>query len=660
MPNACAPYITADNDVLGQEDLNNMLGRFPEIEKKNFKLWLTSQTVLDRVLNNASVVQADFEIQEIYDKIPKYVQNDSFPNCMEILAKNRFAIISGVPGIGKTTLAEMIIYTHVEQGYQPVIVDQHNIEGAFQRYNTHTPIIFYFDDFLGQTFMGDMGDRVNDQHLIRLINLIKKSPNAKLVMTTREYILQTALMSHEKLDHSRLFNVKYVMELSKYTKSIRGKILYNHLYFSELASEYLQSILNNKTYLKIINHSNYNPRIIEWMTKLEHLQDVSADEYGTFFVRNLDNPEKLWEHAFVRQISFHAQTLLLALLSKNGEEKKEKLKSIFDELYKQECFNKNKDVRHAAFEDALKELEGSFVSILNYGQDIRFQNPSVRDFLQSWLTQNLDLALSIFASAISFEQIDTVWEILQDEESSVISEFLKRHSDELLTAVERVLDQPHVVRKRGYNYHYDEVDTPFSTRVPVVIEMAFICQSAEFYNFIPRLLNNVLQQGFEKGDSVGSWANILEDIDVASYLDDEIEQQFKDHVKCIVVENVHSAYLLEEFESILNIQTFYALSDEDKAKVEQAFDDYEAHDEFSDLDSSSELDDYLRRYKSVNKEFGYTCLENPPEFDEVYSKVCQEEDRYDPNEEDWWRESQNMEKQEDRSIEEMFQVLMDK
>jgi len=118
--------------------------------------------------------------------------------------------------------------------------------------------------------------------------------------------------------------------------------------------------------------------------------------------------------------------------------------------------------------------------------------------------------------------------------------------------------------------------------------------------------------------------------------------------------------LLEEFESVLNIQTFHTLSSEDKAKVEQAFDDYEAHDEFSDLDSSSDLDDYLNRYNKVNREFGYICLEPPPEFDEVYSKVCEEEERYDPNEEDWWRESQEMKQQEDRSIDEMFQVLMDK
>ncbi len=45
-----SPFIKLERDILGQEDLNNLLGQFPEIEKQHYKLWLYSTSILQRVL----------------------------------------------------------------------------------------------------------------------------------------------------------------------------------------------------------------------------------------------------------------------------------------------------------------------------------------------------------------------------------------------------------------------------------------------------------------------------------------------------------------------------------------------------------------------------------------------------------------------------------
>jgi hypothetical protein len=44
------PFIQKSADIYGSGDLNNLLGKFPEIEKQHYKLWLSSINVLEQIL----------------------------------------------------------------------------------------------------------------------------------------------------------------------------------------------------------------------------------------------------------------------------------------------------------------------------------------------------------------------------------------------------------------------------------------------------------------------------------------------------------------------------------------------------------------------------------------------------------------------------------
>jgi hypothetical protein len=109
-----SPYVLTTDDVMGAETLNNLLGMYSEIEEKHFKLWLSSSVVLQRILHNAEKVQTDFDVDRVRRAVPLYVQNENYSRAIKILAEQRFVIISGVPGIGKTTLSDMLLYTHLE------------------------------------------------------------------------------------------------------------------------------------------------------------------------------------------------------------------------------------------------------------------------------------------------------------------------------------------------------------------------------------------------------------------------------------------------------------------------------------------------------------------------------------------------------------------
>ena len=39
-------------DLLGREDLNNLLRKHTEVEQKHFKLWLSSTSILERILRS--------------------------------------------------------------------------------------------------------------------------------------------------------------------------------------------------------------------------------------------------------------------------------------------------------------------------------------------------------------------------------------------------------------------------------------------------------------------------------------------------------------------------------------------------------------------------------------------------------------------------------
>ena len=71
-----------------------------------------------------------------------------------MLNEERVVIVAGPPGVGKSTLANLLLYEHLERGYQSILI-QRDIDEGLSLLQRNVRQVFYFDDFMGATFLGD-------------------------------------------------------------------------------------------------------------------------------------------------------------------------------------------------------------------------------------------------------------------------------------------------------------------------------------------------------------------------------------------------------------------------------------------------------------------------------------------------------------------------
>ena len=393
-----------DEYIYTKSRLNDLLDIHLEIHKKNYKLWINSANIFNTIINQPLFERAKSLIDDIKRNNKFYVKNESLKKAIDILNNNKFIIISGIPGIGKSTLAKLLLWEYLQNEFE-ILEIRKVIEGEqFLIENSTNKQIFYYDDFLGENFLkyDVIEGRSND--LIQFINRIKNSENKILIMTTREYILNQAKETYEKLDSQDLDLAKHTLDLSSYSKKIKSLILYNHLFYSQIKPEYIQKIIETKAYSIIINHKNYSPRIIEQLTI--KLANVPVDNYVDEFVESLNKPLGIWNKAFSSQISEGSKLILYLLMSVSNQITLEDFKTLLTQ-----SINKNStglSFRMIDLQNYLKELENSFIKIgITNKQNhfIDFMNPSIKDFMLTAICEDKSIVIYLIESCIFIDQL---------------------------------------------------------------------------------------------------------------------------------------------------------------------------------------------------------------------------------------------------------------
>lgn len=379
------------DDIIDSVTINSILSKYPEIEKRHPKLWMDSASVLERIIHSDLYTRSEITKEIWSAKIKLWVKNDYYSKAINLLNSNFFCIISGIPGIGKTTMAEMLCLYFCKFGYE--FIQIRKLKDFFSLLKKGEKQIFYYDDFLGATQFEEKEEFDDYTKILQILN-----QSTKFILTTREYIFNQGIQQSEKL--SSLDGKSSVLKLSDYSPFQKAQILYNHLYFSNIPVNFCKFIIENKRYNKIINHQNYSPRLIEWMTKTgaREYENLSPENYYKSFIANLNNPKKIWDKAFNQHISRECKYILYTLYFLNDNIYIDDLRKISFLWLNKSNPSLSRSEFTDIFNQSLSELENSFIVISKKGNEnfISFHNPSLIDYIRGKISENQDIEPEFF------------------------------------------------------------------------------------------------------------------------------------------------------------------------------------------------------------------------------------------------------------------------
>ncbi len=399
MPNA--PL--AKEDVLGREDLNNLLGLHPAVLRKHFKLWLTDVNTLERIIHSGVYNRTDAELDIIKRLVPRFVHNNSIAQAEEILERRGALIIAGEPGVGKTTLARALTWLHLEQGWKVFVVD--DLKEAMTVCTEGEKRLVVFDDFLGQISLTNDALREVDQRLPIFLDRVKNSKTLRFILTTRSYLIRQAQLQSTRLGSAEMKAAELLLRVGEYTRRIRAQIVFNHLFFSKLSLEERDSLLAKDFYLKMVDHANFSPRLIELLTSPDYHMHQSTP-IRDVVIRVLNSPSELWAIPFRSHLSEDSRALLLQLFFLGSMVRMEDALRSFARSIPARPEGISGDAPISRFKRALKPLEGSLLYIT--GDYIMFANPGVRDFLSEVVLEDR-LLLSVVNVVDTCDELDEAW-----------------------------------------------------------------------------------------------------------------------------------------------------------------------------------------------------------------------------------------------------------
>lgn len=406
-------YMTSERSIITKEDIDTFLGDEKNIDilRGQFKLWVTTDIVLKDYLNQNVFIDSEVLISDIHNDIKYFEQTVVFNSCLEILSKERIVLLYGDPGVGKTLNSKMLLLNFIKKGYRVRYSSNGNITELKKAItsNRDSKEIIFLDDCLGQHYF--KMQEGHDDELLSLIKHIGLYPNKALILNTRVTILNEARNSSQELE--RFFGMEKItlkkIDINKVSDIEKAKIFYKILKKSNVSNKHYQCLRDDHKYFKIVQHKNFNPRIIEYIALPNKIKDVPGNEYFKFVMNNLDNPKDIWKNEFEQRIEDIDRIFMYILYSLTDTfVSSEILESCFNYYISEEV---TFDSTLNNFNNTLQRLNHSMVRIVDVNgvKKIGVLNPSINDYMNSVIYNNKYLLIKLQSNATYLDQIEKLY-----------------------------------------------------------------------------------------------------------------------------------------------------------------------------------------------------------------------------------------------------------
>lgn len=410
-----------------------------DILRRHFKLWIAGANVLQNLYNRSFFIGCDSYLANIDERKSLFVQTAQFNRAVNILKSSPCLIITGDPGTGKTTLTQMLALQMSAAGYRVLYSSYYELEDVISASSPDSdlPELIVLDDFLGQTFL-DVDSKLLHQ-ISSLLYVVKKSGKQKIILNSRISILNEARRKEDSFHRliRQLDEQLVLIDTSSMALLDKARILLSNLRFENVPQPYIEALSkkvdkDKAGCVKICEHANYNPRVIEYCSRPELIERCDLDNFYSTIISHLNNPVDIWKNEFEERLGEEERVLAYQLFSfGNKFVSLSHLKAAFNSRIK---LSHGIDCSIDCFDRAIKRLKSAIIKtvVIDGEQHVAMINPSVNDYCAAFLAGNALESAAIVESAIYSNQLETIFKVNTDR--SVIDAFkIRAIKGEVLT-----------------------------------------------------------------------------------------------------------------------------------------------------------------------------------------------------------------------------------
>lgn len=333
---------------------------------------------LSQILDERAYDQAKAILESMREDLAKVVVTDAYRLSADALDRYGFVLLIGEPAAGKTTIASLLAMAALDQ-WEASMLKLDDPGKVVEHWNPHEPSqFFWLDDAFGvQQYEDYLVHRWN--HVLPTIKTML-AKGAKIVMTSRDYIYNSARRDLKESAFPLLNEGKVVIDVQELSSDEKRQILYNHLKLGKQSPSFRKDI---KPYLEgVAEHPRFIPETARRLADPLFTKDLFIDEY--YLGRFVEKREQLLQEV-LQGLDRHSKAALALIYMRNG-----RLESpITLELTETEALQRlGSDLGGCVA--ALEALKGSLV-LLSYasGDSIwQFKHPTIGDAYATVLVQS--------------------------------------------------------------------------------------------------------------------------------------------------------------------------------------------------------------------------------------------------------------------------------